>query len=171
MRHKNCICFVLLLLLIATAAPTANAQGPKGRDFGFGLNLGDPTGITIKYWFSRENALVASLGNSYFGALRINVDYLWHFDAFNSRVVDLYAGIGGVLGFGEGHGVLYHHKKDVYYYREDDDTGIGIRAVLGLNIIPKNSPLEIFIEFGPLVGLVPKTGSSLDVSAGIRFYP
>jgi hypothetical protein len=146
------------------------AQGPRGNNFGFGLILGDPTGGTIKYWFSRENALVASLGNSYFGALRINVDYLWHFDAFNSQVVKMYAGIGGVLGIGEGNHWYYKHGKDDFWYRKDG-TGLGVRATIGLNIIPRNAPIEIFVEAGPLIGIAPAFGSTIDASVGIRFYP
>lgn len=166
---KILVITAICLLSIISQNNDAKAQGPRGKDFGFGLILGDPTGGTIKYWFNRENALVASLGNSYFGALRINVDYLWHFDAFNSQVVKMYAGIGGVLGFGEGHEWYYKHGKDKFYYRTDE-TGIAVRAMIGLNIIPRNTPIEIFLELGPLIGIVPDFGSTIDAAVGIRFY-
>ncbi len=161
---------ILLVFAIVFISNHTLAQGPMGRDFGFGLILGDPTGGTIKYWFSSENALVVSIGGSYFGSPRINAEYLWHFDAFNSQVVKLYAGIGGVIGFGEGRGWFRKHDDDDFWYRKEG-TGLAIRAIFGLNIIPRRTPLEIFAEAGPLIGVSPDFGSALDVSVGIRFYP
>ena len=170
-------CFVLLLMLIGSSS-SLFAQGPGGKEFGFGLILGEPTGGTIKYWLNSENALVADIGYSYFGAPRIDVDYLWHFHAFNSNVVKLYAAIGGAVGFGNGYyGVFYrgkHYDEGDYpfYYRgyRNSDIGFGIRAMFGLNIIPKRTPLEFFLEIGPLIGISP-FGVAFDAAVGVRFYP
>ncbi len=147
------------------------AQGPRNKDFGFGIILGDPTGLTGKFWIDRENAVALSLGNSYFGALRISGDYLWHFDAFKSKVVSLYAGPGVVVGIGESGGWIYKKKGDYYYVRKDSEIGVGVRGIFGLNIIPKNTPLEFFLEIGALVGVIPNFGSSAEGAIGIRFYP
>jgi hypothetical protein len=165
-RHFVCTC----VLLVGVA--TGYAQGPKGKDFGFGLVLGDPTGLTAKLWTNKENAFAFSLGRSYFGSPRIQVDYLWHFDAFQSSVVKMYAGPGLGLGFGrESHGFWYKGSKGRWYYRDSDDFGLAMRAVVGINIIPKRTPLEIFVEFGPNVGILPSFGTGIDAGAGIRFYP
>jgi hypothetical protein len=161
----------LIILLTLFVSIDLQSQGPKGKDFGFGIILGDPTGLTGKIWINRENAVALSIGNSYFGALRITGDYLWHFNAFNSKVVSLYAGPGGVIGIGESGGWYYKDKKDRYWIRDDKGLGIGVRGIFGLNIIPKNTPLEFFVEIGALVGVVPAFGSSGEGSIGIRFYP
>ena len=42
--------------------------------------------------------------------------------------------------------------------------------MFGLNIIPKRTPLEFFLEVGPLIGLYP-FGVAVDIAAGVRFYP
>ncbi len=133
--------------------------------------MGDPLGLTIKIWTSNENAFDFYLGSSYFGNIRVGGDYLWHFDAFNSNMVKMYAGIGGVVGFGTGHGIWYKENKDKFYYWDDNSMGIGARAILGINFIPRRTPLEIFVEFGPLVGLSPNYGVNMDGAIGIRFYP
>jgi hypothetical protein len=152
------------------------AQRPSG-DFGFGLILGDPLGGTIKYWVSPTNALVADIGESYFGAPRIDLDYLWHFNSFNSRVVLLYGGIGGAVGFGYGYdyyGVFYSRGDGrPFYYRvgSSSSVGIGVRAIFGITIVPKRTPLEFFIEAGPLLGIVPNFGVGFDLAVGVRFYP
>ncbi len=159
--------FLLSVLFIVGSA--AFAQSPQGRKYGFGIMLGDPSGITAKIWTQPSNAWVIDLGTSYFGSPRIDVDYLWHFDAFNSRVATLYAGPGGAIGFGKGHGVYY--KNDQGFYVRDNGTGLGIRGVFGVNFVPTTSPLEFFFEVGMLVGITPDFGSAVDAAIGMRFYP
>lgn len=164
---KNIFYVLLALLLINTVA---FSQSPQGKNFGFGIMVGDPTGLTVKFWTQRQNAIVLDVGGSYFGSPRINVDYLWHFDAFDSRVAKLYAGLGGVIGVGKGNG-FYYKEKNGFYYRTGSDLGLGVRGVFGVNFIPSSSPIEIFLEAGALIGLAPEFGSAADVALGIRFYP
>ena len=170
-------CFAMIVMLNGISS-SLYAQGPEGKDFGFGLILGEPTGGTIKYWLNSENALVGDIGYSYFGAPRIDIDYLWHFHAFNSNIVKLYAAIGGAVGFGTGYyGVFYqgkHYDEGDYpfYYRgyRNSDIGFGIRAMFGLNVIPRRTPVEFFLELGPLIGISP-FGVAFDAAIGVRFYP
>jgi hypothetical protein len=159
-----------LLIFMSSVFTNSYAQSAGNRNFGFGIILGDPTGLTLKYWTQRDNALVFDVGSSYFGSPRISLDYLWQFDAFRSPVAKLYAGFGGVLGIGEGKGFYYteHHG---FYFRTDNSDGIAVRGVFGLNVIPRNTPLEFFLEAGLLVGLSPDFGSAGDVALGMRFYP
>ena len=165
LRKINFFCTLVILL---TGIETTNAQyAPEGKEFGFGIILGDPTGGTAKLWLSGDNALAFHLGASYFGSPRIGVDYLWHFDAFNSNIVNLYAGPGGVIGIGEGKGFWYKKR----FIRTGNDIGIGGRAMFGINIVPLRSPLEIFIELGVLIAFAPDFGSAADAAIGIRFYP
>lgn len=142
----------------------------KAGDIGIGLKLGDPTGLTAKFKLSKVNSVVVDLGSSYFGNPRINVDYIWDFNAFNSSQVNLYAGLGAVVGLGEGNEFFYKRGKDKFYYR-DSGVGIGANAVFGLNFMPKNTPLELFVELGALVGISPDFGSNGEGSIGVRFYP
>lgn len=157
------VCFVF-------GSIAASSQGPRNKDFGFGIILGDPLGLTAKLWLNRENALVADIGASYFGSPRIQVDYLWHMDVFKSQIVKLYAGPGLGLGVGKGSGIWYRDDRKHWYYR-DSNAGIAVRCMVGLNIIPRNTPLEIFAELGPNIGIAPGFGAAVDVGVGIRFYP
>jgi hypothetical protein len=159
--------FSVFIMLFARSE-TVNAQYmPEGNRFGFGIILGDPTGGTAKLWVSRDNALAFHLGSSFFGSPRIGVDYLWHFDAFDSDIVNLYAGPGGVIGFGEGDGFWYKKK----FIRTGNEVGIGGRAMFGINVVPLRTPLEIFVELGVLMAIVPDFGSAADAAIGVRFYP
>ena len=162
---------LLLILFVYTFSSFSFAQSPQGKNFGFGIMVGDPTGLTVKFWTQRTNALVIDVGSSYFGSPRIGVDYLWHFDAFRTNIAKLYAGVGGALGIGEGRGLYYTNDNGRFFFRSDNGLGLGARGVLGVNIVPQTTPLEFFLEVGVLVGLTPSFGSAVDAGLGIRFYP
>lgn len=163
---KNTTLVILFLILISSSA-ILKAQSLNGKNFGFGIVLGDPTGGTAKLWLNRDNALAFSLGSSFFGSPRIGVDYLWHFLAFDTDIVNLYAGPGGVIGIGEGKGFWNKGR----FIRTGNNIGIGGRGIFGLNVVPRKTPLEIFLELGVLIGFVPDFGSAADAAVGIRFYP
>jgi hypothetical protein len=162
--------FLLLIVSLLGSMVSLNAaqaQGPGGKSFGFGLILGEPLGGTIKVWTNPTNAFVADIGESYFGSPRLQADYLWHFDPFHSRIVRMYAGPGLAIGFNIGNGGAFNEGND----RFEGDAGVGVRAIFGLNIVPVATPLEIFVEAGPLIAFAPGFGAGFDAAVGIRFYP
>jgi len=161
---------LLVLILLLYASTSAKAQRPDGGSFGFGLIVGEPLGATVKIWTSSTTALVGDLGASYFGSPRFDGDYIWHFNAFHSSVANLYAGPGIVVGFGnEEVGVFYTPKGR--YIRTEGSSGIGVRAIFGVDIMPRNTPLEFFFEAGPLIAISPGYGTAFDIALGLRFYP
>jgi hypothetical protein len=164
--NKNLL-IIFTVLALCTNFSNAYAQQPQGKDFGFGIILGDPTGGTLKFFSNQNNAFVVDFGASYFGSPRIGVDYLWQFNAFNSDIANLYAGAGGTIGFGRGNGFYYKDK----YIREKSNVGLGARGVFGVNVIPRRMPLEFFFEVGVLMSVAPDFGSSADIGLGMRFYP
>ena len=162
----------LFLLFLGILSPNiSKAQGPGGGSFGFGLILGEPLGGTIKIWTSSKNAFVFDIGESYFGSPRLDGDYLWNFNAFRSRIVEFYAGLGLAVGFGEGDVILYKRGPHDFYVRNGTDIGLGARAIFGLDIVPERMPLEFFVEAGPLLGVSPGFGVGFDFALGVRFYP
>ena len=168
LKFKRIIAPTMIALLFAL---TSYAQRPMGRNFGFGLILGDPVGGTIKIWTAPDQAFTGMIAASYFGAPRIGGDYIWHFDAFRSDVVKMYAGPGLHLGIGEGAYYIYRRNGDVFYVRDAGTAAVGVRVMLGINIVPRDTPIEMFFEAGPLVGITPAFGTALDLGIGIRFYP
>jgi hypothetical protein len=155
---------ILALTFLLSSQPV-KAQGPDGRSFGFGLILGDPYGLTLKFWTDYEGAFDVDFGYSYFGPLRLQGDYLWHFNAFRSDIVRMYAGPGLALAFGNGS--AYYGDHDLVY----NGIGVGARVIFGVDVIPRRTPIEIFLELGPLIAFVPGVGVGLDAGVGIRFYP
>jgi hypothetical protein len=166
------IIFAGMSLFIFSACISPSPVNAQPGGFGIGLMLGEPTGVTAKIWNSDRTAWVIDVGDSYFGEPRVDVDYVWHFNSYNSPYVSLYAAVGGVAGFGEGYsGFFYTRSGDRFYYRTTDNVGFAGRAMLGLNFIPYRTPLEFFAELGPLVGIAPLYGWNLDFALGLRFYP
>ncbi|MAT40334.1 MAG: hypothetical protein CL946_12100 [Ectothiorhodospiraceae bacterium] len=146
-----------------------------GKDFGIGLTLGEPTGVTARFWLSKQNSWDLAAGASYLGNPHIQAGYLWHYNqAFNSRIVSIYLGVGGILGFGEkGKVVIINRRKVDSWYFDDGNDGllVAARGVAGLQIIPRNTPLDIYLELNPILGLTPDVGFDALVAVGIRFYP
>lgn len=164
----------ILLGAIACAVlvPTMMQAQPKIGDFGFGLILGEPTGITLKGSAGGDNAWDFAIGSSWFGSLRLHGDYLWNVDAFNSSKAGLYFGVGGAVGIGRGKGVIIRGNEGRWYYYEDDNAiALAGRVVGGFNTIPFNAPVEMFVEAAPIIGILPAQGVGVDVALGIRFYP
>ena len=149
--------FRLLAAALLLTCASVFAQGPMNREFGLGLMVGEPSGATVKYWTAYDQALVGSVGLSRFDMTRAGLDYLWHFDAFSSDVVGLYAGPGVAVGAIQG----------------SSQDRVGARAMMGLNVVPRSTALELFFEAGPLF-TIPDAGgvnTTLDAAAGIRIYP
>lgn len=154
---------LLLVVMIVLFSHSAKA------DLGFGLMFGEPSGITLKSRSGGSNDLIFNLGlKSHYGGLRFDGIYTFNFpQAFNSRSVELYAGIGAVVGVGEGNSFFYDKKHNNH---SDGDLNLGAKGVLGANFKPSKA-FEIFLELGPLVGLTNGVGADMEASIGFRFYP
>lgn len=144
------IIFLLVLLLLCSTA----AEGSKS--WGIGVIIGEPTGLSLKFWSSRTTAFAAAAAWSFRKEqkLHLHMDYLFH----NFRLVKarggrlpLYIGIGGRVKF-------------------EDETRVGVRLPLGACYILNSHPIDIFFEVAPLLDLLPETGFDINASIGIRYF-
>ena len=125
------------------------------RPLGIGVVLGNPTGISVKYWQNKRNAIDGGLAWSTRneGRFQLHTDYLWHrFDLTGESRTPLYFGIGGRLR------------------TQGDQTGLGIRIPGGIAHLFRNDPFEIFFELVPVFDLVPETELDVEIGIGIRYY-
>ena len=140
------------------------------RQFGLGASVGEPVGVSAKLWVTPTNALDFGLGWSiggdriggmydgeYNGDSRIHFhfDYLFHlFDAVGSTgQYPVYYGIGGRFNTGGG------------YF-----NSLAVRFVSGFAWMPKETPIDLFIEFVPSYQLTSEPGWAIDSAIGIRYY-
>ena len=134
----------------------ASAVKAQDRDFGAGIIVGEPTGLSGKYWLSSQNAIDAGLAWSFrhTGFLHVHADYLWHFpDAIQAtQRFPLYAGIGGRIGFAA------------------HDAVFGVRVVGGIAWWPKDAPIDVFLELAPIIDLAPASEFNMSGGFGVRYF-
>lgn len=131
-------------------------SGAQDKGFGLGIILGEPTGISGKYWLSTNSAIdgAAAWNFGSGGYLHLHADYLLHnYDLIKVKEgrLPLYYGIGGRIGFG-------------------DKTVLGLRGVVGLAYQFSGAPVDAFLEIAPLMDLVPGTSFHVQGGIGARFY-
>ncbi|MBN1414860.1 MAG: hypothetical protein JW973_07155 [Bacteroidales bacterium] len=152
---KN-LSFPVFLFILFFCNTLSNAQ--EGGT-GFGIMLGEPTGISFKTWISGRSAIDAGVAWSFTekGALNMHTDYLWHnFSLFRfgegKGKLPLYLGLGG--------------KTEISH----DDVYLGARVPIGLAYIFAADKLDVFLEAVPIINLVPATEFDFNAVFGIRFF-
>lgn len=148
----------LSLALSAAVIIANNALAAGGGDFGLGIILGEPTGISAKLWTGSrtafDGAVAWSLGNN--EEFHLHADYLVH--NFSLIKVEkgrlpFYYGIGGRIRF-----------ADV------GDDHVGVRVPVGLDYLFYNLPLDLFFELVPILDLAPDTDFDLNAAIGMRYF-
>ena len=109
----------------------------QDKRIGAGIIVGEPTGLSFKYWLTEKTALDAGLAWSFVdeNAFQIQADYLIH--NFNLIKVSkgklpFYFGIGGRLKF-------------------SNEVILGVRVPLGLAYLFSDEPIDIFLEIVPIL--------------------
>jgi len=145
--------FFVIITFIIVCSGFSFSQNEK---MGAGVILGEPTGVSLKYWLTESTALDAGLAWSFVdeNAFQIQADYLIH--NFNLIKVEkgklpFYFGIGGRLKF-------------------STDVILGVRVPLGLDYIFSDEPIDIFLEFVPILDLLPKTDFTIGAAIGGRYF-
>jgi len=144
------ISFVFLLVF-----SSINAQD---KNFGVGVILGEPTGLSGKYWISPERAFDAALAYSFLDdnkSFAFHADYLYHLNGIIDR----------------------HYKMPLYYgfgvrfrLRENKQNSFGVRGVIGLIVYLREAPVDIFFEVAPVFRLLPDTNIDFDIGIGARYF-
>jgi hypothetical protein len=155
-------------LVLAIQGSLAQQDGyGQSRNFGLGIIIGEPSGLSAKLWTSNVNAFDFGLGwsiagdgrynGAYTGRSRVHMhmDYLWHaFDVIQSTErFPVYYGIGGRFNSGGG-------------YR----SSVAVRGVIGVAWMPRDTPIDVFVELAPSLQLSPSTAFGIDAGIGARYY-
>ncbi len=142
---------LVFIVVVLTSFNYAQSNG-----FGLGIILGEPTGVSFKYWTGDNSAFDGAAAWSFIdgGAFHIHADYILH--TFNLIHVStgrlpLYYGIGGRI-------------------KLHDKSRIGVRVPFGLVYIFDNTPVDVFFEIVPILDLAPKTDFKINAAIGGRYY-
>ena len=145
--------YTLQVLVILLGISLSNTFAQK--DFGIGIILGDPTGLSAKLYTGSNNAFDFGAAWSFKGDgnLLLQADYVWHssLSKTSSGLFALYYGIGGRIIF-------------------SDDPNVGVRIPVGIDYIFSNAPVDIFLEVVPVLDLIPSTDFDLNGGIGVRFW-
>jgi hypothetical protein len=141
------------IVAVMIFAGSAAAQG----NFGLGIILGEPTGVSGKLWLSERSAIDMAAAWSFGGhddAFHLHADYLLHnFDliSVSKGRLPIHFGVGARVKF-------------------EDDSKLGVRVPVGLTYIFDGAPLDIFFEIAPILDLIPDTEFEANAAIGIRFF-
>lgn len=156
---KKTLLTLLFFLLSSTLYAT---QKFDSKDWGVGIILGEPIALSAIVRPTTESAIDFGLGYFWGRSFLIYSDYLYLFPGTsiaNDTKLNLvpYVGLGGLLRMHNSH--------------SEFQTSLHARVPLGLSLlVHKSSPLEFFIEFVPVVDLVPGLGMDLNGGIGFRIY-
>jgi hypothetical protein len=144
-------------LAIGSARATDLGSSPDSG-FGAGVMIGEPTGISLKYWLSENSAVDGVVGWSFDHDpdFHVHADYLYHlFDLIPVEVnrLPLYFG-GGVR----------------YKLRDGKDDLFGFRGVVGVSYLFDDLPIDIFVEAGPILDVAPEVKARYTIGIGARFW-
>ena len=160
-----------LLWVAAPVYATTDPWDKTDRRLGFGLEVGDPTGLSAKYYLSSRLALEGGLG--FFGwpwGSGGHLDLLYEFPEVirtSGESFSLPLFVGG--GF-KGGGYVFCNVNNATHC--DVDSFVGVRVPLGIAMQFKNSPLEMQFEVAPGVYAPFRYGwgGEADASFAIRYY-
>ncbi|MBK7481702.1 MAG: hypothetical protein IPI72_03005 [Flavobacteriales bacterium] len=159
---------LLLCALLLSALHT------KAQDHGLGVGLmvGDPTGLSAKYWIAGERALDFGLAWGLWrgGYVHLHADYLFH----NMNLITVSK---GKLPLYYGPGLrIRSWGANGYWHRGRYEEGggghidLGIRFPVGSAYLIDGAPVDVFFELVPTLDLVPATSVDLDFALGARYW-
>jgi hypothetical protein len=150
----------LILILFGCLAGVSFAE--SNHNVGVGIILGEPTGLTLKFWRKQTVAFDAGAAWSFIGGkyFQIHGDILLHnFSLFRVETgrMSLYYGVGARLKFGQNS-------------LNETETGVSMRVPIGLAYEFERTPVELFIEVVPMLDLIPSTELAMGGAIGFRYY-
>lgn len=136
--------------------PHASAFGLLGNEVSVGMAAPAPTGLSFKFWTSRETAIdVFSEWSTSNKFVEMHADYLTHnFEQFEleGASMPMYFGFGARIRT-----------------TENSSTHVGFRIPIGVSYLWDTAPMDMFAEIAPRSNVIPRTSFSVDVMIGLRY--
>lgn len=181
--------FKFLVIVFVLAITTAEAQKAKGKsssstptNWGLGLRLGDPSGVTAKKYLGNQKAFEFNIGRSSYwgydyrdrffnddkfnnfdyvgykrnGSVSIQAHLLFQKDIPGAKNLQWYWGFGPQIRFNT---FSYTYRYDggnnwIYVTEKVTDVDLGADVVLGLEYHIPNAPLSVFADLNLLIEIV-----------------
>lgn len=180
MTARNLLLATFVAVLFSTAAdarprPAGHLGGrafDANKTFGLGLELGAPTGVNGKWFFTSDRALDFGVGNvfTYFNrsGLHLYGDFLFHptsLASVEAFELPLYVGVGGRIW----------DFRDSGPDTADDAFAFGIRVPIGVALDFNTVPLDVFFQAVPVLDFFSGYAAhsvylDFDFSVGVRYW-
>ncbi|MCA0445730.1 MAG: hypothetical protein LCH54_05840 [Bacteroidetes bacterium] len=149
-------CKLLLVLVVSLLSVVSSSFAQKSK-LHAGAVIGNPTGLTVKYWFNSLNALEGTASwdtSNEQNSVHVNITYLIH--SFNyldirDNPLALFYGVGGKI-------------------ITNQDIALGVRGVAGSAYFFTSFPVDISLELAPVFYISPSSTVDLDAGLGIRYH-
>ncbi len=154
---------VITGLIAISAVTVTHAQ--KNYNTAIGVRLGPTAGITFKQFVNSTGAFEGILSTRWHGFIFSGL-YEWHHNVFNNRGFNLYYGVGGHVGFWDVG--RYNHP---WYDTDGHYTALGVDGILGLEYSFSEVPINLSVDWKPMLNLVNYTGLWVDdVGLSVRIH-
>jgi hypothetical protein len=142
---------ILFISIYGLSATDIYAQ-ERPTNTELGIIVGEPTGISAKFWTGANSAFDLGLAWSFSGqgSMHVHSNYLLHSTLDNPNLA-IYYGLGARLLM-------------------QNDPKIGIRIPLGLQYVIPDSRLGLFFELAPMLNLIPDTDFDVNGGLGLRYF-
>lgn len=148
--YKMLVCAVLLF------SANSHAFGLLGNEVSIGMAMPAPTGLSFKFWMSRDTAVdVFSEWDFSDRFLETHADLLTHdFQQFEME--------GATMPMYYGFGVRMRTSKS-------STVHLGVRIPIGVSYLWNTAPLDFFAELAPRANIIPSTNFAVDIMVGLRY--
>jgi hypothetical protein len=157
MKALKYFCFLISILLCFVA------HAEHEHNFGAGIMIGAPTGLTVKNILNNKNSIDGALAWSDGITYHIHGDYLWNRPKLfylDQYPVDWYFGFGARL----------RDRSHKHYDSDHDGMQLGARVPVGLEFMFHDPRIEVFAELALIFNVTPSSDADFDGAIGARFY-
>ncbi len=180
MKHWLIILTICIFAQVISAQEKKSSSANSGSagNFGLGITLFGPTGITGKYQLDEKLSIEGSLGFGSFGNGRFHLHgvLLYNFYQINESL-SLYGGGGVVMqerGYKDGNGIGNGRGRGniIHFFNNDKgyENSLGIRAPIGISWKNADKRFELSAEVYLHWFLTGRDGSDLGLALAGRYY-
>lgn len=148
---------IYILLVFASLFIISNLNFAQQKGFGLGVVLGEPTGVSAKYWLTSGTALDFGLGYSFTSSNSL-------FDFYADYVFHSSDMINSTENF-----VVYYGPGARLKIRESSSK-LGVRGVIGILWLPGGTNFDLFVEVAPILDIIPATKFDFAGGIGGRYF-
>lgn len=162
MKKILLVAVILVVSLCATLSADIRIRFSDGpylgaRGFGIGFVSGVINGLSIKNWVSNDNAFQFDIAwDLNYGGIGFGMAYLYH---------DF-----GIIQADRNKFPLYIGIKGWAVITNAGNTAAGVQIPLGIAWIPRDIPIDIFVQAEPGLSVVPDVRFAPGGGIGIRFW-